>query len=392
MGVNEWYVSGCKLTPAPARLMEALARPCKNILFEIITMIAPDEYPVYNHKARPGIGRDLSGNLFYNCFSVKLAKETENSYRPFLFSDFIEQYNLYSENSETCKKCIARSQIYQFPVGEYKIDRSAVERKFNYGDANREPYYYCPLIYQSLLASKLSYDVANRYSDKLPASPISAILSGNWDDEYLFEFQKFSPPNQTQVCRILLDLFSDKFISTPAESIFLKLWFLSAFQQMEIARLSGKRVFFEEQDFDWRTSKFFKFIIPVPQVWVFVIPKPPPGADWKEWENKHKKESISQRADFLFTYQGRRYIVEIDDINHYATLSKGTWLASERKYRETLTASRWLIAHDFEVIRFTNNEILELYDPSSGAKPNVDGFTNLLKTVFLEPKEMVFVV
>lgn len=378
-------------------LTSTLARPGKNLLLETITMIAPDEYPVYNHKERPGIGRDLSGNLFYNCFSVKLAKESETFYRPFLFSDFIEQYNLYSETSETCKKCIAQSRIFQFPVDEYKIDRSAVERKFHYGDADPASYYYCPLIHQLLLASKLSYDVANsvdvanRYGDKLPANPISAILSGNWDDKYLFEFQKFSSPSQTQVCKILLDLFSDKFISTPAENSFLKLWFLSAFHQMEIVRLSGKQVFFEEQDFDWKTSKFFKFIIPIPQVWLYVIPKPPPGADWKEWENKHKKESIPQRADFLFTYNGKRYIVEIDDINHYAILSKVTWLASEQKYRETLIDSRWLKAHGFEIIRFTNNEILELYNPDSSTKPNVDGFTNLLKTVFLEPKEMVFV-
>ena len=194
-------------------------------------MITPDEYPVYNHKVRPGIGRDLSGNLFYNCFSVKLTKESESFYRPFLFSDFIEQYNHYSEKSETCNKCIAQNQIFQFPVDEYSIDRSAVERKFNYGDADRASYYYCPLIHQSLLASKLSYDVANsadvthRYGDKLPANPISAILSGNWDDEYLFEFQKFSSPSQTQVCNILFDLFSNKFISTPAENSFLNLWF-----------------------------------------------------------------------------------------------------------------------------------------------------------------------
>ena len=159
---------------------------------------------------------------------------------------------------------------------------------------------------------------------------------------------------------------------------------------MEIVRLSGKQIFFEEQDFDWKTSKFFKFVIPIPQVWLYVIPKPPPGADWKTWENKHKKESIPQRVDFLFTYKGKRYIIEIDDISHYATPSKGTWLPSEQKYRETLIDSRWLKAHGFEIIRFTNGEILELYDPNSSTKPNLDGFTNLLKTVFLEPNEMVF--
>lgn len=358
-------------------------------------MIAPDEYPVYNHKDRPGIGRSLSGNLSCNCFSVKLEKDSDSYYCPFLFSDFIEQYNRYSATSRTCSECITKSQTFQFPVEDYQIDLSAVERKFNNGEADLSGYYYCPLIRQSLLSSQLSYDVSdltelkNRYGDQLPANPISVIFSGNWDDEYLFEFQKISSPKQTQVCRILNDLFSDSFTSTPAEKSFLTLWILSVFQQMEIVRSSGKQVFFDEQDFDWKISKLFKFIFPIPQVWLYVIPKPPPGQDWKKWENKHKEESIPQRADFLFTYKGKRYIVEIDDIGHYATRSAGIWKASEQRYRETLIDSRWLKMNGFEIIRFTNNEILELYNPNSGMKPNINGFTNLLKTVSLDPNEMV---
>ncbi len=99
-------------------------------------MISSDEYPVYNHKERPGIGKDLSGNLFYNCFSVKLLRNNETDYQPFLFSDFIRQYNQYAGHSGACASCISRQKVYTYPVDKANVDRTAVERKFNYGEAD----------------------------------------------------------------------------------------------------------------------------------------------------------------------------------------------------------------------------------------------------------------
>ncbi len=355
-------------------------------------MISPDEYPVYNHKERPGIGRDLSGNLFYNCFSVKLERDSETEYRPFLFSDFIRQYNQYTNHSGTCASCISQQKVFTYPVGRANVDRSAFERKFNYGEADLASYYYCPLIHQVLLDSSLTAEVAQTKHgiDNLPAEPIPAILSGNWDDKYLMEFEKISPPRQMQNCPVLQNLLSDKFISTPAERSFFTLWFLSMFQQMDTVRQSGQRVYWEDTDFDWNTSKIFRFAFPVPQVWLYVIPKPPPGVDWQEWEQQHKKDSIPQRVDFLLIYNKKRHVIEIDDKNHYGVWSKRDWLASEQRYRQTLTDTRWLKVNSFEVLRFTNEEILELYDPGSSDKPNISGFTKLLHTVFLEPKRMIF--
>jgi len=356
-------------------------------------MISPDEYPVYNHRERPGIGKDLSGNLFYNCFSVKLVRDGETEYRPLPFSDFMQQYNQYASQSDTCTSCISRQKAITYPVGDAEVDRSAIERKFNYGEANLNSYYYCPLIQQVLLASSLTAEVVHAHhgvNQNPPAVPISAILSGNWDDEYLMEFQEIAPPRQMQVCSILRDVLSSKFISTAAERSFFTLWFLSMFQQMDIVIQAGQRIYWEDADFDWRGSKVFRFVFPIPQVWLYIIPKPPPGVDWQEWEQQHRKDNFPQRVDFLFTYDKKRHIVEIDDVGHYGMQSKGTWLASEQKYRQTLADTRWLRVNGFEVHRFANEEILELYDPNSANKPNVTGFTKLLRTVSLEPKHMVF--
>lgn len=354
-------------------------------------MISPDEYPVYNHRERPGIGKDLSGNLFYNCFSVKLLRDSETEYQPFLFSDFLRQYNQYATYLDTCASCVSRQKAYTYPVGKANVDRTDVERKFNYGEADPATYYFCPLIGQVLSASSLTAEVAQVVSKvgNLPAKPIQAILSGRWDDEYLMSFERIAVPQNMRVCVVLQDLLSDRFISTPAERSFFVLWFLAMFQQMEVTRQLGQKVYWENTDFDWKTSKIFRFAFPVPQVWLYIIPKPPPGVDWQEWEKQHRRESIPQRADFLVIHNKKRFVVEIDDVNHYGVQSKGMWLPSEQKYRQTLADTRWLKVNGFEVLRFTNEEILELYNPSTPTKPDVQGFAKLLRTVFLEPKHML---
>ncbi len=243
-----------------------------------------------------------------------------------------------------------------------------------------------------LSASSLTAEVAQttyKVGD-LPAKPIQAILSGNWDDEYLMKFEQIAAPHEMQNCVVLQDLLSDRFISTPTERNFFVLWFLTMFQQMDAARQLGQRVYWEDTDFDWNASKIFRFAFPIPQVWLYIIPKPPPGVDWQEWEKQHRKESLPQRVDFLVIHNQKRYVVEIDDVNHYGVQSKGTWLASESRYRQTLADTRWLKVNNFEVLRFTNEEILELYNPNTSSKPDVTGFARLLRTVFLEPKHMLF--
>lgn len=93
-------------------------------------MIGPDEYPVYNHRVRPGIGRDHLGHTYYNCFSISLERGQTGRYLPYLFSDFIRQYNLYAEHSGTCDSCTAKNKLLTFPAVNAEVDRSAVEWKF----------------------------------------------------------------------------------------------------------------------------------------------------------------------------------------------------------------------------------------------------------------------
>lgn len=162
------------------------------------------------------------------------------------------------------------------------------------------------------------------------------------------------------------------------------------FHMMESIRNSFQKTYLEEIDLDQLQSKLFAFVFPVPQVWVYVIPKPPPGMDWKQWEQQHQQESFPQRVDFLFTYRGKRHIIELDDINHYAENSSSGWLASETQYRKTLSDTRWLRRSGFEVHRFTNQEILELYNPDTSSEPNIQGFIRLLNSEGLDPENLVF--
>jgi hypothetical protein len=259
-----------------------------------------------------------------------------------------------------------------------------VAKKFAEGDpVDDSVFYYCPLIdavlKNSEVVSVLPYDLEK----PLPAEPISAILSGNWDDEYLFKFQKISAVlNIRGVCRIVRHLLSDQFVGTEAERKFLGMWFLSMFECMEAERLSGREVYLEEADFDQQESKLCSFILPIPQVWVRVIPPAPSGVSWSNWVRRQHEAMQPQRVDFLLTYEGKRHIIELDGSSHYRT---------EADYRKTLTSTRWLRMCGYEVHRFTNQEILELSDFSSPSGwPDVTGFVKLLQMEGLESSKMVF--
>lgn len=369
-------------------------------------MIGPDDYPVYNHKQRPAIGRDHLGNLYYNCFSISLEKDKAGTYIPYLFSDFLQQYNQYKDYQETCQSCIYTYKIFTFD----NVDRSAIEKKIIQRDyledeceIDESSYYYCPLINEIISNSKLNPEAVNSSNKNGSAKPISAILgisndgiyasSKNnyaWDDDYLFEFTEIGTPKKFSICSIYQKIISSEFTNTKAERSLLILWTLAMFQVMELTRESGKKIYLEDVDFNQIQSKLFAFIFPIPQVWVYIIPKPPPGVDWKQWEQQYQQESLPQRVDFLFTYQGKRHIIELDDIGHYAENSSGKWLASEPKYRKTLSDTRWLRRCGFEVHRLTNQEILELYNPDISSEPNIEGFIRLMNSEGLELENLVF--
>lgn len=354
-------------------------------------MITFEEYPVYNHKQRPGIGKDLSGQFFYNCFTVKLSKGEKGSYAPYLFTHFIRQYSLYAAYSDVCTTCIAEHKIITLPIEDSELSIFAAYQKFN-PDMEPDEFYYCPLIRDVLLASTLHAEfVEGRPREELPAEPMPAIYVGSRGDNlYLFEFKKIAPPQHTHICPILAEILTDKFISSRSERSFFILWFLAMFYQMETTRQTGYKIFLEEGDFELLESKLYNFLFPIPQAWVNIIPKPPPRVDWQEWEAQHRKESIPQRVDFLFIYDGKRHIIEIDDIGHYGVQTKGGWIASESQYRQTLSNTRWLRMCGYEVHRFTSEEILELYNPESNQKPDVLNFIKLLRAEGLEPRKMVF--
>ena len=81
--------------------------------------------------------------------------------------------------------------------------------------------------------------------------------------------------------------------------------------------------------------------------------------------------------------------MELDDIGHYGERRGREWIASEPQYRETLRDTRWLRKCGFEVHRFTNEEILELYNPDSSIEADIRGFTELLQAEGLNLDDMV---
>jgi hypothetical protein len=351
-------------------------------------MITRDEYPVYNHRERPGMGQNYHGNLCYNCFTISIEKDETGQYSPYLFSDFLKQYNEYKSYSKTCEFCISKHKALEFQADGRNIDRSAVAKKFSDVDVDEAEYFYCPLIQDVISSSTLTADLADSNS---PAKTIHAILSGGWDDAYFFEFHKITYPERPQLCSIYKEITSSRFVSSKPEQSFLTLWIFSMFHYMDVVRQSGQKVFFEEMDFDQYKSKLFDFVFAAPQVWINVIPKSPPGINWKEWDKLQNENSYPQRVDFLFIYRGKRHIVEIDDVGHYGEQKQGVWVASETKYRQTLLDTRWLQRCNYQVHRFTNDEILELYNPDKPKSLNVQGFVRLLRAEGLEPEEMVFI-
>lgn len=306
-------------------------------------MISGDEYPVYNHRERPAIGRDTSGETYFNCFSIRLERDQQGSLLPYTFSDFLRHYDAYADHSGTCESCISQHKTVTFKVDDGFCDLSAAERKFYPDDVNEADYYYCPLIRDVLSASRLKAEQAPPSAEDLPAEPIWAVLAGNWDDDWLMEFESIGSPKKLDICPIYRQMVSDAFVATVPERRFLSMWMCSMFYSMEAVRASGEAIYLEQRDFRPFDSKLLDFVFPVPQVWVKVIPKPPPGRDWNEWEELQRAESQPQRVDFLLVQGGCRHVIELDDIGHYAIrLTTGDWEPSEPRYRETLLQSRVL--------------------------------------------------
>jgi len=354
-------------------------------------MITPDEYPVYNHRERPGIGRDANGDTYFNCFSIRLQRDQAGHLLPYTFRDFVQQYTSYGDHSGTCQSCIARHRTLTFRVGDDCCDLSAVDRKFIDEDVDEADYYYCPLIGQVLSSSELTADAVGAKRDGLPAQPMRAILFANWDDDYLFKFERVGSPGQPGVCAVYQRLQSGDFVGTRAERSFLSMWFLAMFRLMEAVRASERPVYLEPQDFSERHSRLLDFVLPVPQVWVRVVPKPPPGRDWHEWENLQGAGSQPQRVDFLVVGPGSRHAVELDDKRHYAIRSPtGQWLASEERYSQTLAHSRLLERSGFEVHRFSNQEVLTLAGDPASSERDLSGFVDLLRSEGLFLEWMVF--
>ncbi|PZV10249.1 MAG: hypothetical protein DCF32_00055 [Leptolyngbya sp.] len=357
-----------------------------------------NDYPVYNHKERPGIGRDALSNFQYNCFWVSL-EEQNSEYLPFTFNDFINQFNRYHQ--DTCSNCVRNGKIFTFD----DVDRAAVDLKFSQKGVwheseqeveqeiqeTRANYYYCPLISEILSNSELEalQKSASRSKDTLPSvEPITSILgisddgrySNAWDDEYIFKIlSNKSPISFGSVCSIYQQITSEKFMPQNAEKTFFKLYMLSALEKLNEFSISPEGLYLEDKDFQYDDSKFFDFLFPIPQTWVYVIPKPPPGTNWKEFEG-NSSQAIPQRVDFMLTYEGERHIIEMDGSTHYS---------SEAAYRKTLSDTRWLRRCGFKVHRFANREITELDSLHSG--PNLKGFKDLLYSEGLDFDKLVLV-
>jgi hypothetical protein len=341
-----------------------------------------DIYPVINSNVRPGFGRDLTGNLRTNAFCISLLKDEQSNYSPYLFSDLLQQYNLSPEHLNTCENCLKNHGSHILPCNEYQIDLSAYDQKFSQGDyeVDDSRYQYCPLI-QNVFQNSL-FEIHNANDSKIKRAitvkPLDTILSGNWDDSYLFQLKGNINSPTLNLCPVIKSFFSTDHISVPTERQFFGLWLQAMFQIMGKVG-NNDSIFLGEEDIDWKNSQLFRFIFPIPQVWVQVIPPPPHNVSWQDWNKQHQELKQPQRVDFLFTYRGKRQIIEIDGKTHYS---------SENEYRKTLYNERWLKVSGFEVHRFTNEEINELFVTRTS---NPGGFINLLEMMAVDPTELVFV-
>lgn len=332
--------------------------------------------------------RNLEGHISFRCFTVSLTQE-QGSYLPYRFTEFISDYT--RQKPDTCATCISKHKRLTFPVGGRSVDRSAVDKK-SFGQDNTiddDPYYYCPLIGKTLDSSTLSAEPSHIRPH--PVEPIHAILDGGWDDWYFFDFLSIQPPRGFNPCNIFNSLLSPEFTSTPSEKLFLKLWYLAMHLQMDRLR-SRNGVDLEESDFAQTSTKLFRFLLPIPQVWVAILPHPM-SRDYPSTSEIDALESGPQRVDFLLTYKGRLHVIEIDDGTHYGEPVKGSHMrASEVRYRKTLVTTRALERAGYTVHRFTNEEIFLLKtDRTEKDSPNVDGFIALLRSSGLDPEEMVFI-
>jgi hypothetical protein len=346
-----------------------------------------EEYAVYSGRERPPMGRDLQGRLFFQCFTITLERH-KDYFMPYRFLEFIADYT--KRKGDVCLNCIRENARLEWPEENSSVDRSAVDRKF-FGANNeidKRDYYYCPRIGEILDASKLRAQPPD--SDKTK-EPIHAILKGNWDDEYLFEFLSIGTPKEPSVCAIHRELFASQFMQTAAEKAFMRLWFMAMYLEMDGVR-SRSGMFLEHVDFKLNGSRFFRFLLPIPQVWVKVNPKPM-SRNSPTFADSEVSKTEPQRVDFLLIYKGLRHVIEIDGVGHYGEQTHaGSWQASESRYRGTLAGTRALEAAGYKVHRFTNEEILGLQSGSFSEKqPDTGGFIELLKSTGLEPKDMVFI-
>src|SRR5712691_9922935 len=164
-------------------------------------MIQHEQYPAYSGRERPPMGRDLGGRDFFQCFTVTIERQ-ESYFMPYRFVEFISDYTRQKGN--VCLKCIRDNARLKYTVEDFPVDRSAVDRKFfnDYNAIDEGDYYCCPRIGETLDASRLS--IAQPEVDRA-REPMRAILSGNWDAEYLFELLSIAAPREPSVCAVYRD-------------------------------------------------------------------------------------------------------------------------------------------------------------------------------------------
>lgn len=334
------------------------------------------------------MGRDHTGQVIWNCFTVTLRRQG-TFYLPYRFADFIADFN--RKHPGTCTDCIAKHAQLTYRVEGRDIDRSAVDKKFagQENDVTDPPYYYCPRVEETIASSDLRFELS---APRLEARPptIRAILSGNWDDEYYFEYSSIRGGPFPGACKICAELSSKRFLETHAERAFMRLWFSAMHLQMDRCR-SGQAIYLDDEDFDYTKSKLFSFLLPIPQTWVYVVPGHPPGTSWTQRGSRVQGQPGPQRVDFLLIHEGTRHAIELDDVGHYGSRpTQGRWAASEESYRRTLSATRALQSAGYRVHRFTNEEVVALLSSGPAGKEDPEGFIALLRSAGLKAEEMVF--
>lgn len=87
---------------------------------------------------------------------------------------------------------------------------------------------------------------------------------------------------------------------------------------------------------------------------------------WIQWHSQSKKNlrSVSSthadeiyRVDFVAFWNNKRYVILVDDINHYAIKNGSRWDAHEESYSKRLKEDRKLRKEDWQVFRVSNWEL-----------------------------------